>query len=256
MTDGAEERTPVGERGEEFWEKVGGVVFGEDQWAMAPVEVDAILGWVDAEPGDRVLDLACGTGRHALELAGRGYEVTGVDRTAAYLEEARERAEERGVAVDWREADMREFERPGGFELALLLYSSLGYFEAPEEDRRLLESVAESLVPGGEVVVEVVGEEVVADGFVEENWRQLDDGRIVLAERSVEGDWERLTNRWTVVDQQGGRETYELTFRLHSGSELRELLESAGFEDVRLYGGWDGQAYGEEANRLVAVGNT
>jgi len=61
-----------------------------------------------------VLELACGPGRHALEFARRGYRVTGVDRTARYLETAREKAGEEGLDVEWVEADMRTLRRRAG----------------------------------------------------------------------------------------------------------------------------------------------
>ena len=85
-----------------------------------------------------MLDLACGPGRHAVALARRGFRVTGVDRTRSYLDAARRRAAEQHLELEFIQEDMRQFERPGYFDVVLSLFSSFGYFDEPQEDRRVL----------------------------------------------------------------------------------------------------------------------
>ena len=75
---------------DQFWEMVP--LFGPDRLEMAPEEVEGVISLLGIEPGASVLDLCCGVGRHSLELARRGYRVTGVDRTASYLQTASEKA--------------------------------------------------------------------------------------------------------------------------------------------------------------------
>ena len=133
---------------DEFWRDLGPILFTPDRWERAGGDVDQILQLLDPAPGASILDLACGPGRIALELARRCFRVTGVDRTAAYLAEARERAEADGLGVEFVDADMREFTRPDAFDLALNVSTSLGYFEDPADDRQVLENVYASLAPG------------------------------------------------------------------------------------------------------------
>src|SRR3989475_11807180 len=89
-------------------------------------------------PGATVLDLCCGPGRHALEFARRGFQVTGVDRTARYLETARTAARGAGLTIELVQEDMRSFHRPATLALALNLFSSFGYFAAASEDLTVL----------------------------------------------------------------------------------------------------------------------
>ncbi|NIT57732.1 MAG: methyltransferase domain-containing protein, partial [Aliifodinibius sp.] len=112
------------------------------------------------EASSPILDLGCGIGRHTLELAHRGFTVTGVDRTQTYLNKAREKARIGGLEVEFVQADMRSFRRTGAFEAVINLFSSFGYFENPEEDRRVVENVYDSLKPGGRFLVEMMGKEV------------------------------------------------------------------------------------------------
>ena len=103
---------------EEFWSTWYPYMFTDERFEQSEKEVDQILALAGFEP-ERVLDLACGPGRHAIELARRGFQVTGVDRSGFLLLKAKERARAAEVEVEWVEEDMRTFERPEAFDLAI-----------------------------------------------------------------------------------------------------------------------------------------
>jgi SAM-dependent methyltransferase len=233
-----------------FWETVP--LFEQQRLETAPHEVDALLLLLCIEPGAAVLDLCCGVGRHSMELARRGYRVTGVDRTAAYLNTARERAAAEALPVEWVQADMREFVRPGAFDAAINLFTSFGYFEDPDEDRRVVDNLFRSLRPGGALVMEMMGREVLARIFVPRDWQELADGTLFLQERAVKRDWTWMENRWILV-RDGRQREYAVSHRLYDGAGLKALLLDAGFESVALYGDLDGAPYDTNARRLVAL---
>ena len=235
---------------DDFWETVP--LFGPERMEMAPQEVDQIVTMVDLEPGAAVLDLCCGVGRHSLEFARRGYTVTGVDRTTAYLQTARGAAGVEGLAVEWIEADAREFLRPEAFDLAINMYTSFGYFEDPSEDRRVTENLSASLKPGGTLVMDLMGKERLARIFSPRSWDELPDGSLFLQEREIRDDWTWIENRWILV-KDGQRKDFSLGHRLYDGAGLRTLLLGSGFESVALYGDLDRAPYDNEARRLVAV---
>ena len=93
---------------ETFWQTFYPWMFGERQMAAAPGEVDRVLALSGIERG-RILDLCCGAARHALILAQKGFEVTGVDRSAFLLDKARQRTA--GSNVELVQSDMRDFIR-------------------------------------------------------------------------------------------------------------------------------------------------
>jgi SAM-dependent methyltransferase len=148
-----------------FWETFAAVMFTEQRWSSAPIEIDWVLHLLEGVyPGMAVLDLCCGPGRHSLELKRRGFRVTGVDRTALYLDEARRRAHEEGLAVEFVQDDMRHFVRPGAFSAALSMYTSFGYFSDPADNLQVLANIYQSLKPGGALLMEMNGKEVLASG--------------------------------------------------------------------------------------------
>jgi 2-polyprenyl-3-methyl-5-hydroxy-6-metoxy-1,4-benzoquinol methylase len=203
--------------------------------------------------GKAVLDLCCGPGRFSNTFAKRGYRVTGVDRTRHYLAKARARARSAGARVEWVRRDMRDFVRPGAFDLALSMFTSFGYFARKDEDLRVLRHVLESLRPGGAFVIETVGKERLARIFLPVTFDMLPNGTRLFQRHVVRDDWSRMWNEWTIV-RRGRAKTYTFEHTLFTGQELRNRMEQAGFVDVRLYGGLDGQEYGLKAERLVAVG--
>lgn len=233
-----------------FWETVP--MFSQRLVDLAPEEAESILGLLGIAPGTEVLDLCCGIGRHSLELARRGYRVTGVDRTAAYLQTARDRADAEGLSVEWVQADMREFVRPEAYAAALNVYTSFGFFEDPAEDRRVLENLLCSLKPGGRLLLDVMGKEVLARIFIPRDWQELSDGSLFLQQREVSRDWTWMENRWILI-KEGQRHEYAVNHRVYDGSGLRDLLLDVGFEAVRLHGDLGGAPYDRAARRLVAV---
>jgi SAM-dependent methyltransferase len=235
---------------DEFWETMP--MFGPERIEAAPQEVEQVISMLRIEPGARVLDMCCGIGRHSLEFARLGYAVTGVDRTAAYLQTARQAAAAEGLEVEWVLADAREFVRPEAFDHAINLYTSFGYFEEPAEDRLMAENIFRSLRAGGSLMMDLMGKERLARIFIPRSWEQLPDGSLFLQERTIKDDWTWIEVRWILIED-GQQQEFALGHRLYDGAGLRALLLDAGFEMVDLYGDMAGAPYDNEARRLVAV---
>jgi len=236
---------------DEFWMKLEAALFSPDRIAAAVEEAEYVIDLAGCDAGARILDMPCGPGRHSIELARRGYEVTGVDRTAGYLARARERAAEAGVRLELVEEDMRAFRREGQFDVAINLFSSFGYF-SEEENQQMAENIMASLAPGGAFVLEMAAKEVLAGGFWPRRWHPVGDG-FLLEHTEVIDDWARMKNRWVLIEEDGSRYEAHFQHRLYSGAELRRVLEDAGAVSVELYGNLEGAPYDQDAERLVAV---
>jgi SAM-dependent methyltransferase len=238
---------------EKFWTAYAPIMFDEDRWAEVPAVVDAIERLVHPAPGAAVLDACCGPGRHSLEFASRGYRVTGIDITEAYLEAARESAAAWNVAAKTRflHADIRKFEAREAFDLAINLYTSFGYFADQAEDLAALRRLRGVLKDGGALILETTGKETAVRDFTPgESFER--GGWHVRTEFEVVGSWEGLRNRWMLSR---GSECVDHAFvlRLYSGTELRRALLDSGFAEVRILGGLDGSPYDQAAKSLVAL---
>ena len=241
-------------KSEEFWRDTWDFVFSEQRFAAAPDEVSSLLelAGFPQEGEEHVLDLPCGPGRHAVELARRGMRVTGVDRTPYLLDAARKHAAEQSVEVEWVEEDMRRFRRDGAFDLALNLFSSFGYFETPDEDFKVLENFAACLQPSGKLVLDLFGKEGLAERFQPTVSFDLPDGGVLVDRHEIRDAWGSVHTTWHVIRGEK-TSTYRFQLRLYSARELQDLLKRAGFVDIEIYGNFKGMSYGPGAERLVIV---
>lgn len=239
---------------EDFWIAYAPLMFDETHWAEVPAVIDNILRIAPLRKGARILDLCCGVGRHSVELARRGFAVTGIDITKAFLEAAAETAEAVGVSPEFVREDARRFLRPASFELCINLFTSFGYFADREDDLLMLKNCARNLSPGACLILETQGKEIAARDFTR---GELFDraGWRVTTEYEVVGPWEGEKNRW-ILQKGETRIDRSFVLRLYSGYEMKKALEKAGFASVDILGGLDGRPYDDKAESLVAVART
>jgi SAM-dependent methyltransferase len=149
-------------------------------------EIDLLIRSAGLEPNDRVLDLCCGQGRHALELARRGFkQVTGIDRSRYLVRLARKRARQRGHSVSFHEGDARKFHvAESSFHCVCILGNSFGYFDREEDDSKW--------VPESSYWDQIAYREASLD---EDTRRKLVDYSIILFERLGCRDYARFDFR-------------------------------------------------------------
>jgi SAM-dependent methyltransferase len=232
--------------------------FGEDYLAVAPrdpertaAEVDFVVEQLALEPGARVLDLACGHGRHALELARRGFRVSGLDLSEPSLTLARQTAAGEGLELELVHGDMRDPPWKDEFDAVLNLFTAFGYFAEEADDQRVLDAAARVLRPGGSLLLDVLSLFVLVRGFQPRGWQELDDGRVMLEERTYDQLSGRSSATWTLLAPGGERTELRHSLRVYTLPEVRAMLEQAGLEPLAAWGSWDGHDYGFESRRLI-----
>jgi SAM-dependent methyltransferase len=234
-----------------FWKETLPVLFPESRMQEAQKEVEQVLDLINIPAGGTVLDLCCGVGRHSLELVRRGFRVTGVDRTQAYLDLVAAAAKREALDLELVRQDMREFHRDESYDGVINLFTSFGYFEDPRDDQRVVDNVYASLRSGGMLVMQLMSKEVLARIFRPRDW-YAQGGLLVLEERKIRQSWSWIESRWTLISDRR-RVDLDLSHRLYAASELIFLLRDRGFGEVVAYGDLDGSAYDEKANRLIVV---
>jgi len=225
--------------------------FGEEYHALYPHRDDEdarravalIRSVVPWGPRDRILDLACGPGRHAAELARWSSQVVGFDLSRAMLRRARERSGGALVRGDMRALPFRA----GSFTLAVNLFTSFGYFLNEEENSRVVSQVAAALAPGGHFVLDYLNAE-----HVRRTLKGIEQakGRDVLVRRRIDSA-DRFVIKEIELRDEGRR--FEERVRLYSAAELAALLGDAGLRVVARFGDYDGGAAGPDAPRVILV---
>lgn len=207
--------------------------FRQSQWAFALLRPWARKGRVG------FLDLACGTGRHAVELRGEG-GVAGLDLSFPLLLEARER----NVVPrpGYLRGDMRRLPfRPGTFGAVVNFFTSFGYFDDPAEDARVLTEVARALVPGGVFLSDLFNAQRVLATLVSQEEKTVAGERVSIR-RDFDPVTRRLTKEIRMGDEGTGRSFTERV-RVYLEPELRALHDRSGFTVLETFGDFDGAPF-------------
>lgn len=198
-------------------------------------EVDFFLSAFTLPPAARILDVGCGAGRHAIELARRGFQVTALDISSEMLKQGFKASKLAGVEVQFVHADATKFAVAEPFDAAICIcegaFNIVGMGEDPlTHDLDVLINTAASLKPGAPFLLTAL------NGFA--MIRRLEDERI------AEGGFDPLTmismgeDMWNLPE---GPTAVPLKERLYIPSEAAALLHHAGFQVESLYGGTAGR---------------
>ena len=191
----------------------------------------------------KVLDLACGAGRHQRELCDRWWTV-GLDLSPALLRIAR--SEDRTAPLV--RADMRRLPfASGAYDMVVNLFTSFGYFRDDRQHRIVLEEVARVTRGGGWFVLDFLNAAEVRDTLVPFDRKQIGE-RVIEQEREISADGRYVRKTITLLDED---RTFVERVRLFEPDELEELLTSAGFNVDDVLGGYDGRRLERSSERAI-----
>jgi len=219
-------------------------------------EAAATIAWLVAElklaPAAKVLDLACGNGRHSRELIRLGFQTYGFDLSWPLLIEAS------GLAdmdrLERVRGDMRYLPFASGcFSLVLSLFTSFGYFSSEDGDVKVLQEVARVLRNGGIYVLDFLNATLVQDYLVPTEETQLGDKKVTIF-RWLDEPRSRVEKRILIHEARGVVREYRESVRLYSEEELRNLLETASITVRTTYGDYNGSAHSGNSPRLILIG--
>lgn len=197
-------------------------------------------------PGDRVLDLACGAGRHAAALEREGARVVGFDLSTAMLRRAVGRTRAPLVRGDMRALPFR----PGVFALAVNLFTSFGYFRNDAEHLAVVRQVADVLAPGGRFVLDYLNADQVRRTLRRESEEVRDGPTAARVVRRFSEEGKYVVKE---IELRAESRSFQERVRLFSPVELEALLVDAGFTVVARFGGYDGRPPGSDAPRAIFV---
>jgi SAM-dependent methyltransferase len=204
-------------------------------------EIKRALTMLRPQGGERILDLACGTGRHSLELVRHGFSVVGVEISSELVEIARKDAEQQGLEATFIEGDLRELDFGDEFDVVLNLNDgAVGYFETDEENHRTFEVISRALKQGGQNLVQVPNVLYARAHLPQRSWIpssgmvELVEHRWNKKDRYMEGAMIPL--RFGEV-LEGLDKRIEFRQRLYSVDEFREIYASVGMTLERAFHG-------------------
>jgi SAM-dependent methyltransferase len=216
-------------------------------------EVDFIEDSLGIERGGALLDLACGTGRHAIELARRGYEVVGFDLSLAMLARAGDEAQDREAKLNFVQGDMREMSFEEQFDGIYCWNTSFGYFEE-DKNAAVIDRVHHSLRAGGLFLLDVANRDFLIRQSPSLAWFE-GDGCVCMDEMSVDFITSRLKVKRTMMLDDGRSREIEYSMRIYSLHELGKILHEHGFKVTEVSGriATPGVFFGNESPRTLIL---
>jgi D-alanine-D-alanine ligase len=202
-------------------------------------EIELFTSILNVDKDSFILDLACGQGRHSLELARQGYNnVFGLDRSHFLIRKAKTVMMQEHLKVNLKEGDARKLPFPADtFDLVMILGNSFGYFESTEDDVMILKEVFRILKPGGVFLIDVADGAYLKSNYSPRSWEWIDKKHFVCRERSLAKDDERLISREVITHVEKGVIVDQFyAERLYTPDVLEKMFSGVGYKNIAFHG--------------------
>lgn len=212
-------------------------------------QVDFIIKTLELTGKERILDLACGFGRHTLSFSRKGYQVTGVDITKDYINDAIKTAKEESLNVEFINADIRDVGFESEFDVVLnLADGAIGYLETDEENLKIFDVISRALKPGGKHFMDICNAKHAEYFFPKKGW-EIGEKSLALSQF----EWNKETKRmlfggWDIpfgIVAQEPKILYGDSIRLYSVEELEQIFLKRQMKMRKTFSNY----YGKEVSR-------
>lgn len=205
-------------------------------------QVKLILETLGPTSSDHILDLGCGEGRHVKLFHNHGLNIIGLDLSNVLISSGHRRFPE----LDLRVGDMRRI--PNHYSIILSLFTSFGYFDADEENERIVKSVSAALLPGGWYWLDFLNPHYVRSSLQPETIRNLEPECRVTEHRRLESDMVIKD----IIFQTGDGEThYQERVKLYERVDLENMMRQAGLSPAGSFGDYEGNQWQLNSPRTI-----
>ncbi len=222
-----------------------------DRQELAPA-IEFIVSELHLTPGARILDLCCGPGRYATELALRGFDVVGLDLNPESVALGRRLALREGVKAEYLVGDMREIPFRDYFDAVINVGTSFGLFDDDADNQRVFDAVATALKPNGVFLLEMGNRDYYLRNFGVKDWRRRGNGRVMIFNRTFDYVRGRINTLIEYIPSEP-KETFAFSWRAYTLAEVVSMFQHSGLIYSRAFGGWNGSDYDFNASRMVTI---
>lgn len=228
-------------------------------------QVDFLLKNLKLKPGAKILDLACGFGRHSIELAKKGYNVTGVDFSNYLIKLAVEEAKKQNINATFIQKDIRKIYFKGKFDAAINMFTSFGYFKNEEDHALAVKKFSQSLKVKGRLLIDLNNSirtilSILKESKVEKKTKlltnmhkeKLSNGLVL----TTVNQFDHKTMRWNMKrswKKEGKMKSYCTSIRLFFLPEINNLLKNNGLRIQKTWGDFDGRPFNFNSRRLIIL---
>jgi SAM-dependent methyltransferase len=240
-----------------WWEEMFSEEFLRAIPILSPRQLEREVTFIEESlavaPGGRILDLACGAGQHAVELASRSYDLVGYDLSQSQLDWAWGLAQERGQRLQFTHGDMRELAYQESFDAIYSWNTSFGFFEE-EKNVDVAQRVFKALRPGGRFLLDVINRDFVVAQQPGQTWFE-GDGCVCIDDVTIDFITSRMKVKRTLMLTNGKNRECTYSVRIYGLHELGKILHDVGFKILKVSGGPEmpGVFFGSVSPRVIIL---
>jgi ubiquinone/menaquinone biosynthesis C-methylase UbiE len=198
----------------------------------AQQEINAMVSALNLQPASRVLDLACGKGRHAIHLANLGFDVTGLDISDESIEYARTLEHE---SLSFYQHDMRLPFRSNYYDAVMNIFTSFGYFKRMHENEMALRNMHSNLKPGGVLLLDFLNAQYVQSTLVKQETKQVNDTTFKIKKEIKDG----FVIKTIRFEAEGRKMMHREQVQLLTPAHFEKLCDTVGLKMEQRFGGYD-----------------
>lgn len=217
---------------------------------MTRAEVRFLIDETSIPSQASILDLGCGTGRHAVRLAELGYSVTGLDISSDFLKVAAEKSSRSGLSIEWINKDMRDIPFKNRFDLVFIMFGAWGFFEQDHENEAVFKGIHRALKMDGHFVLDFFNRDWILSHFQPRHWAERENGYF-LEERNFDSHAGRLNTETIFIKRDGQIIKWGNSTRAFTVQEIMKMLQQTGFSDINVYGNLEKQPYSLDTPRML-----
>ncbi len=216
----------------------------------AEILLNTVLSNIVLSKNAKILDSACGTGRHSIILAEKGYEVFGFDLSKNLLSLARQSSTNLKLKLKFFNADLRNVCLNLKFDAIFNLFTSFGYFESDDENFRFFENAYQMLNDGGYFIFDYLNKNFLVDNIKSESIRNI--GNITIIEKRTIRNSRVIKN--IIIDSVNGKKEFFESVKLYDSKEIIERFELIGYKLKNNFGDYFGNKFDKEkSERLILI---
>lgn len=214
--------------------------------------INLIQRTLNVSTNSNVLDIACGSGRHSIELARRGFEVTGFDLSEYLIREAKKNlseSPERNLRAKFLIKDMRNFDFTNSFDLAVNIFTSFGYFETDRENYKVIENVSKSIKRGGYFIFDFLNKKHLEKNLIPYSRKKYGSINVIMKRKIRNG----FVTKEIVLRKGKSEKIFSEILRLYSPDEFKNMFESYGLKIIKTFGDYFGNAFNENKSQRLVI---
>ena len=232
---------------------------------MTDQQMHFLLKELDFKKNDEILDLGCGYGRHAIELAKNGYNVTGVDTSKKFIDIAKKEAQKNNVKIDFLIEDMRNLSFINKFDVIINMFTSFGYFDDESDNELVIQKIHTSLKPNGKFLIDLNNGISLLNRIMEKGGTVNKTGIITNVVKTTlsnnltvenKEELDLLTMRWAMKrnwKEGSNLKIYKTNVRIFFLPEINAMLKRNGFLIEKLWGDFQGSEFAPGSWRLIIL---